>query len=98
MSDIHNVKKLPLLFINVIFNICLFLVATLTIPSIFGINVLAQDTTFDQRVSNYDSLVTFMFFIIFIIIIIYIIWKITHRTKQRRYFSADIKRLVLRTK
>jgi hypothetical protein len=57
---------------------------------------MGQNYIFDQIVSNNDSLVNFMFFVIFILGIIYIIWKVTHRTKERRYFSVDIKRRVLR--
>jgi hypothetical protein len=43
--------------------------------------------------NNYDSL--FLIFIIFLIII-YSGWKITHRTRERRYFSAEVKRQVLK--
>jgi hypothetical protein len=89
-------EKLSILFINPIFKICLLLITTITIPSIFNNQAIAQDTIFDKHVSNYDSLVDFLFFIIFIIGIIYIIWKITHRSKKRRYFSADIKRQILK--
>jgi HNH endonuclease len=33
---------------------------------------------------------------IFIVIIVAVIWKLTHRTKKRRYFKADVKREVLK--
>jgi hypothetical protein len=38
----------------------------------------------------------FLIFIISFSIIIYIIWKVTHRTKERRYFSSEVKRQVLK--
>ena len=44
--------------------------------------------------NNYDSLLI-LFFIIIIIGII-VIWKLTHRTKERRYFSTEVKRQILK--
>ena len=44
--------------------------------------------------NNYDSLFLILFFII---ITGAIIWKITHRTKkERRYFSSEVKRQILK--
>ncbi len=42
--------------------------------------------------SDYSAFAVF----IFIVIIIAVIWKLTHRTKKRRYFPADVKREVLK--
>jgi hypothetical protein len=33
---------------------------------------------------------------LFIVIIVAVIWNLTHRTKKRRYFPADVKREVLK--
>jgi len=43
--------------------------------------------------NNYDSLLILLFIIIIGIIVI---WKLTHRTKERRYFSAEVKRQILK--
>ena len=42
--------------------------------------------------SDYSTFAVF----IFIVIIIALIWNLTHRTKKRRYFQADVKREVLK--
>jgi hypothetical protein len=42
--------------------------------------------------SDYTAFAAF----ILIIIIIAVIWNLTHRTKKRRYFPADVKREVLK--
>ena len=44
--------------------------------------------------SDYIAFVVFIF--IFIIIIVAVIWNLTHRTKKRRYFTANIKKEVLK--
>jgi predicted HNH restriction endonuclease len=42
--------------------------------------------------NSYDSLFLVLFFVV---IVGAIIWNLTHRTKERRYFSAEVKRQVL---
>ena len=42
--------------------------------------------------SDYSAFAVF----IFIIIIVAVIWNLTHRSKKRRYFPADVKREVLK--
>lgn len=42
--------------------------------------------------SDYSTFAVF----IFIIIIVAVIWNLTHRSKKRRYFQADVKREVLK--
>ena len=57
--------------------------------------VLAQSgipiETEPDNSSDYSTLAVF----IFIIIIVAVVWKLTHRTKKRRYFQANVKREVL---
>jgi hypothetical protein len=43
---------------------------------------------------NYDSLFLVLFFVVIVGIIV--IWKLTHRTKERRYFSVEARRQVLK--
>jgi len=55
------------------------------------------DINFKQPISdsisyNYE----FLIFIFFLLVIGSIIWKITHRTKERRYFPANVKRQILK--
>ena len=51
--------------------------------------VLAQSgipiETEPDNSSDYSTLAVF----IFIIIIVAVVWKLTHRTKKRRYFQAE---------
>ena len=52
---------------------------------------------FEQPISdsisyNYE----FLIFIFFVLIIGAIRWKLTHRTKERRYFSSEVKRQILK--
>jgi HNH endonuclease len=58
--------------------------------------VLAQSgipiETEPDNSSDYSAFAVF----IFIVIIIAVIWKLTHRTKNRRYFPDDVKREVLK--
>jgi len=44
--------------------------------------------------NNYDSLFLILLFVI--IVVGFIIWKLTHRTKERRYFYAEVKRQILK--
>ena len=43
--------------------------------------------------NNYDYLFLVLFFVVIVGIII---WKLTHRTKERRYFSAEAKMQILK--
>jgi hypothetical protein len=58
-------------------------------------SVLGQIDDFEQPISdsisyNYE----FLIFIFLLLIIGAIIWKLTHRTKERRYFSSEVKRQI----
>ena len=60
-------------------------------------SVLGQIDDFEQPISdsisyNYE----FLIFIFLLLIIGAIIWKLTHRTKERRYFSSEVKRRILK--
>ena len=63
---------------------------------IYNSLVLAQSgipiETEPDNSSDYSAFAVF----IFIVIIVAAIWKLTHRTKKRRYFPADVKREVLK--
>lgn len=55
------------------------------------------DINFKQPISdsisyNYE----FLIFIFFLLVIGSVLWKITHRTKERRYFPANVKRQILK--
>jgi HNH endonuclease len=45
--------------------------------------------------NNYNSIFPILY-LLFVIIAGAIIWKLTHRTKERRYFSAEVKRQILK--
>ena len=64
MSNIDNMEKLSLLFVP-LFNICLLLINTVIITSIFGNQVIAQNTIFDKAISKINSLANFVFFLNF---------------------------------
>jgi hypothetical protein len=58
--------------------------------------VLAQSgILIETKPDNSSDYIAFAVFI-FIIIIVAVIWNLTHRTKKRRYFQADVKREVLK--
>jgi hypothetical protein len=62
-------------------------------------SVANEESTFEQTISNYTSdnydVLLFIFFII--IIVGAIVWQLTlRRTKERRYFSIEVKRQVLK--
>jgi hypothetical protein len=60
--------------------------------------VLAQSgIPIETKPDNSSDYIAFAVFI-FIIIIVAVIWNLTHRTKKRRYFQADVKREVLKVK
>jgi hypothetical protein len=73
--------------------ICVFLFIYLTL-FILGKQVMAYNGISHQSISNHGNLGYLILFIIFIVIA-YNIWKLKHRTKKRRSFSADIKRQIL---
>jgi hypothetical protein len=52
-----------------------------------------QFTNFKDS-TNYDSLFLILFFAIIVGIIV--IWKVTHRKKERRFFSLEVKRQILK--
>jgi HNH endonuclease len=54
-----------------------------------------SEISFETEPDNSSDYIAFAVFI-FIIIIVAAIWKLTHRTKKRRYFPADVKREVLK--
>jgi HNH endonuclease len=54
-----------------------------------------SEISFETEPDNSSDYIAFAVFI-FIIIIVAAIWKLTHRTKKRRYFLADVKREVLK--
>ena len=54
-----------------------------------------SEISFETEADNSSDYIAFAVFI-FIIIIVAAIWKLTHRTKKRRYFPADVKREVLK--
>lgn len=55
-------------------------------------NYSQSDHSIDSN--NYDALIPI--FIIVILGVIFIIWKVTHQKKERRYFSLEVKRQVLK--
>jgi hypothetical protein len=54
-----------------------------------------SEISFETEPDNSSDYIAFAVFI-FIIIIVAAIWKLTHRTKKRWYFPADVKREVLK--
>jgi len=60
--------------------------------------VASERDIFEQPITNYTSDNSyFLFFILFLIIIGAITWRLTHcRTIERRYFSTEVKRQVLK--
>ena len=81
-----------------LFFIIIILLFIFTSSLFLNKSVLGQtDITFKQPISdsisyNYE----FLIFIFFLLVIGSIIWKITHRTKERRYFPVNVKRQILK--
>ena len=84
-------KLISFFIILFLFNLIVF---SLSINKLaFGqINNDVEQPLSDFILDNYE----FLIFIFFLLIIGAIIWKITHQTKERRYFSAEVKRQILK--
>lgn len=79
------------------FFIIVFLFNFILFSLLFYRSVLGQMDDFEQKVSDSASYnYEFLIFIFFLLIIGSILWKITHRTKERCYFSAEVKRQILK--
>lgn len=81
-------------FFNIIFLFNFIILLTLALSK----SALGQSSDdFEQPISDFSSdNYDFLIFIFFILIIGAVIWKLTYRTKERRYFSAEVKRQVLK--
>ena len=84
-------KLISFFIILFLFNLTIF---SLSINKLaFGqINNDFEQPFSDSILHNYE----FLIFIFFLLIIGSIIWKIFHQIKERRYFSAEIKRQILK--
>jgi hypothetical protein len=85
-----------MLWVLLLFTIFLFIFIIVSV--VYNNIIFGQTDTFEEPISkDFASEEEFIVIIFFLFLLIgAAIWKFTHRIKERRYFSAEVKKQVLR--